>query len=198
MSIRRRLAPEASRAAALDAARAILIVDGPQALTLKAVAARIGRTHANLLHHFGSAAGLQRALAERMASDITGTIGQAVLAVRTGATDPRTIVDLTFDAFGREGAGALASWVILTGHTEVLDPILDAIHRLVDRLGVQFGDQRFIAENTLALVLAALGHSMLGEKMAEALDLPHECAREIALQQLLAAKERVSATAGSG
>lgn len=133
-----------------------------------------------------------------MASDITGTIGQAVLAVRTGATDPRTIVDLTFDAFGREGAGALASWVILTGHTEVLDPILDAIHRLVDRLGVQFGDQRFIAENTLALVLAALGHSMLGEKMAEALDLPHECAREIALQQLLAAKERVSATAGSG
>ena len=198
MSIRRRLAPQESRTAALDAARSLLIEDGPQAVTLKAVAARIGRTHANLLHHFGSAAGLQRALAERMAADITDTIGQAVLAARAGAADPRAIVDLTFDAFGREGAGALASWVILTGHTEVLDPVLDAIHGLVDRLGAQFGEPRFIAENTLALVLAALGHALLGDKMAAALDLPAECAREMALRQLLAAKERVSAEAVSG
>ena len=40
-------------------ARILLIEAGPQAVTLKAVAARIGRTHANLLHHFGSAAELQ-------------------------------------------------------------------------------------------------------------------------------------------
>ncbi|MFM8542890.1 MAG: TetR family transcriptional regulator, partial [Chakrabartia sp.] len=59
MSIeRRRLSPEESRASALEAASAILIEAGPQAVTLKAVAARMGRTHANLLHHFGSAAGL--------------------------------------------------------------------------------------------------------------------------------------------
>jgi AcrR family transcriptional regulator len=180
----------------LDAARSLLIDDGPQAVTLKAVAGKIGRTHANLLHHFGSAAGLQRALAERMAADITETIGQAVLAARSGKSDPRAIVDLTFDAFGREGAGALASWVILTGHTEVLDPVLDAIHGLVDRLGEQFGAPRFIAENTLSLVLAALGHALLGEKMAAALALPAECAREMALRQLLAAQERAAAGEG--
>ena len=51
---RRRLSPEASRQAALEAARELLIETGPQAVTLKAVAARVGRTHANLLHHFGS------------------------------------------------------------------------------------------------------------------------------------------------
>ena len=50
--------------AALEAARALLVEAGPQAVTLKAVAGRIGRTHANLLHHFGSAAGLQKALDE--------------------------------------------------------------------------------------------------------------------------------------
>ena len=61
--VKKRLSPEASRSAALDAARLLLIEAGPQAVTLKAVAARIGRTHANLLHHFGSAAGLQKALA---------------------------------------------------------------------------------------------------------------------------------------
>ena len=57
---RKRLSPEASRMAALEAARDILVEAGPQAVTLKAVAGRIGRTHANLLHHFGSASGLQR------------------------------------------------------------------------------------------------------------------------------------------
>lgn len=191
MSNRRRLAPEESRDRALDAARALLIEEGPQGLTLKAVAARVGRTHANLLHHFGSAAGLQRALAERMAADVTETIGQAVLAARAGVADPRAIVDLTFDAFGREGAGALASWVILTGQTQVLDPVLDAIHRLVDRLGEEMGGGpeagRFIAQNTLSLVLAALGHALLGPSMAGALGLPAETAREMALKQLLGA-----------
>lgn len=59
MSIaKRRLSPEASRNMALAAARDLLIETGPQSVTLKAVAARIGRTHANLLHHFGSASGL--------------------------------------------------------------------------------------------------------------------------------------------
>ncbi|MGK3910999.1 TetR family transcriptional regulator, partial [Enterococcus faecium] len=65
--VRKRLSPDESRDAALEAARALLVEHGPQAVTLKAVAARIGRTHANLLHHFGSAEGLQKALIARMA-----------------------------------------------------------------------------------------------------------------------------------
>jgi AcrR family transcriptional regulator len=64
-TIRKRLSPEQSRDAAIEAARALLVESGPQAVTLKAVAARIGRTHANLLHHFGSAADLQKALIAR-------------------------------------------------------------------------------------------------------------------------------------
>ena len=63
---RERLSPEESRATALEAARRLLIEQGPQAVTLKAVAAEIGRTHANLLHHFGSAAGLQAELARSL------------------------------------------------------------------------------------------------------------------------------------
>ncbi len=62
MATRKRLSPEESRAGALEAARDLLIEAGPQAVTLKAVGARVGRTHANLLHHFGSAAGLQHEL----------------------------------------------------------------------------------------------------------------------------------------
>ena len=46
MSItRERLSPEESRAAAVEAARALLLESGPQAVTLKAVAARVAWSH---------------------------------------------------------------------------------------------------------------------------------------------------------
>ena len=188
--VRRRLSPEASRDAALDAARDLLIEAGPQAVTLKAVATRIERTHANLLHHFGSALGLQKALAERMATSITATIGAAVLRARDGDHDPREIVDLTFDAFDREGAGALASWMILSGHHDALAPILDAIHALVDRLGHENALSGMpLADETLQLVLMALGDALLGGPMAKALRLPRERARELAVRSLIAVRD---------
>ena len=181
---RARLSPEESRSIALEAARTLLIEDGPQAVTLKAVAARIGRTHANLLHHFGSAAELQAELARHLAERITDAIGDAVQRSRQGEADPREIVDRTFDAFGREGAGALAAWMILSGNRDALNPVLEAIHNLVDHLG-QGHEDRPVHEITLWLVLAALGDSLLGESMAAALGLLPEKARELARDQLV-------------
>jgi AcrR family transcriptional regulator len=186
MSITRsRLSPDESRAAALEAARVLLIEEGPQAVTLKAVSARIGRTHANLLHHFGSAAELQAALARLIGERVTAQIGEAVERARAGEADPREVVDRTFDAFGREGGGALAAWMILSGDRAALNPILESIHRLVDRLGEGHED-RPVHETTLWLVLAALGDSLMGAPMAEALGLPREKARELARAQLIA------------
>ncbi|PSJ38565.1 TetR/AcrR family transcriptional regulator [Allosphingosinicella deserti] len=183
-TVRARLTPEESRSAALEAARTLLIEAGPQAVTLKAVAGRIGRTHANLLHHFGSAAELQAELARYLSDRITAAIGDAVVRARTGDADPREIVDRTFDAFGREGAGALAAWMILSGNKDALNPVLEAIHRLVDHLG-QGHDDRPVHEITLWLVLAALGDSLLGAPMAAALGLRPEKARELARSHLL-------------
>lgn len=184
--VKRRLSPEHSRAAALAAARELLIEAGPQAVTLKAVAARIGRTHANLLHHFGSAAGLQKALAALMAETITAKIGAAVLKSRTAQGDPREVVDLTFDAFDKEGAGALASWMILSGNDDALDPILEAIHKLVDELaaGEDEAESKRLHEETLTLVLMALGDALMGGPMANALGLSRDKARELATAQL--------------
>ncbi|HEX8366329.1 MAG TPA: TetR family transcriptional regulator [Allosphingosinicella sp.] len=190
MSIaRERLTQEESRAAALEAARALLIEEGPQAVTLKAVAARIGKTHANLLHHFGSAAGLQAELARMIGERVTAQIGEAVTRARAGEADPREVVDRTFDAFGREGGGALAAWMILSGDREALNPILESVHALVDRLGEGHED-RPVHETTLWLVLAALGDSLLGAPMAEALGLARDKARELARTQLLATLSR--------
>jgi AcrR family transcriptional regulator len=184
VSIRRkRLSPEESRSAAIEAARRLLLAAGPQAVTLKAVAAEVGRTHANLLHHFGSAAGLQGELARAIADSVTSSIAETVERARAGEADARDIVDRTFDVFDREGAGALAAWMILTGNRDALNPILDSIRGLVAQLSVGHEEHR-VAESTLSLVLNALGDSLLGGPIAQALGLPRDTARELAAERL--------------
>lgn len=186
--VRRRLTPEESRTAALQAARELLIEAGPQAVTLKAVAGRIGRTHANLLHHFGSASGLQRELARSLAESVCDTIGKVVLKARAGEGEPREIVDLTFDAFDKEGAGALASWMILTGNKDALNPIVETIDKLVDQLSAGHDDMA-MHRDTLGLVLWALGDALLGGPLAKSLGLSRETARELAADQLKVSQE---------
>ena len=184
MSIsRKRLNSEESRSAALEAARQLLLEEGPQAVTLKAVAAKVGRTHANLLHHFGSAAGLQAELARSIAGRVTGSIAEAVARARSGEADAREVVDGTFDAFDREGAGALAAWMILSGNRDALNPILDSIRALVAQLRVGH-EEHHVGETTLWLVLAALGDSLLGAPIAEALSMDRDTARQLAAERL--------------
>ena len=189
MASRKRLSPEESRRSALEAARALLIETGPQSVTLKAVSARIGRTHANLLHHFGSASGLQKELARHLAETVCESIKEAVRASRAGLGSPREVVDLAFDAFDKEGAGALASWMILTGNEDALSPIVETIHQLVDEIAPEeagpHGDVTRVHEDTLALVLLAMGDALIGSALARSLKLPSTAARDRAERMLL-------------
>lgn len=183
--VRERLNQHDSRLAAIEAARQLLIDEGPQAVTLKAVAARVGKTHSNLLHHFGSAAGLQAELARSIAEQVTAEIKDAVELARSGAADAGEIVDRTFDAFGKQGAGALAAWMILSGDRDALNPILAAIRTLVAQLRVGH-EGHHVAETTLSLVLSALGDSLLGGPISEALELDRRTARTMAAERIRA------------
>ncbi|MEP0392119.1 MAG: helix-turn-helix domain-containing protein [Erythrobacter sp.] len=189
MTVRKRLSPEESRRSALEAARGLLIETGPQSVTLKAVAARIGRTHANLLHHFGSASGLQKALAEHLAKTVCETIIEAVRASRAGLGSAREVVDLAFDAFDREGAGALTSWMLLSGNEDALNPIISTIHELVDEIAPEEAqhhtdDPLHVHKDTLSLVLLALGDALIGAALAKSLGLPRDTARNRAAANL--------------
>jgi AcrR family transcriptional regulator len=186
MSItKRRLSHEESRSAALEAARALLVEAGPAAVTLKAVSARMGRTHANLLHHFGSAAELQMALAGHIAAQVCDSVADIILKNREGEPDLQAVVDMVFDAFDTAGAGSLATWMILSGNDSALDPVIDAIHELIDEIGEGHEDKS-MHEDTLMLVLMAMGDALLGAPMAKALGLPRDAARQIATKQLQA------------
>jgi AcrR family transcriptional regulator len=189
MSTRRRLSPEASRSAALVAARDLLIEQGPQGVTLKAVAARIGRTHANLLHHFGSAGELQKALAEHIAVSICAGVARAIIAQRDGSGSAREVVDLTFDAFTKHGGGQLVSWMKLVGNHDALDTIVNSIHAIVDE--VHDAGSICMRHVTQTLVLLALGDSLIGERLGDSLEIPRSASREMAERLIVQEAERL-------
>lgn len=180
--VRKRLTHTASREMALEAARELLIEAGPQAVTLKAVSARIDRTHANLLHHFGSAAGLQKALASYLTDSVCEKIAATMDASEPGQRNVRAIVDLTFDTFSRDGAAALTSWMIMTGNEDALDPIVESIHALIDHISPDAHEKRLLHEDTLALVLMALGDALMGEPLTSALSLARDTSRALAAE----------------
>lgn len=180
---------EAAREAAVDAARSLLLESGPGGVTLKAVAARIGTGHANLLHHFGSAAGLQAALMDRMVRDTVERVERAVERLRTGEAGPREIVDLVFDAHGHDGMGRLTAWLTSTGEAERLRPLFAVLRDLIRTIeaGATLpADEahRRIVDMTLLLVLAGLGDSLIGPMLHETLGEPAGRAREIVAQSM--------------
>jgi len=183
LKYRKRLTQEESRAAAVAAARALLLDAGAAAITLKAVAARVGRTHANLLHHFGSVAGLHRALAEDIAATVSASITAAIARRRQGLATERDVVDAMFDAFVGEGAGELIGWIALTRQRDALKPVIDTISAIVADFRAA-GDDRPMDKVTLGLVLLAVGDSLVGEEVAQGTGQPREAVREIAVRQI--------------
>jgi AcrR family transcriptional regulator len=180
---RKRVSPQESRSAAVNAARELLIDQGAAAVTLQAVARKVGRTHANLLHHFGSAAGLQRALAEDIARTVSTAIEGAIEQRRAGTATERDVIDAMFEAFRREGAGELIGWIALTRQREALEPVIATIERII-RIMRAAGDTRPVDRMTLGLTLLAIGDSLAGEEVARAVGLPREAVREIAATQV--------------
>lgn len=177
---RRRLSPQESRALAVAAARQLLRDEGVAAVTLKAVAAKVGRTHANLLHHFGSAAGLHRALAEDIARTVSASIIEAIGKRRRGEASERDVVDAMFDAFHAERVGELIGWIALTRQREALEPVVETIRAIVEDFRAA-GDTRPMDRVTLGLVLMAIGDSLVGDEVAGASGLGREAVREDAV-----------------
>lgn len=173
----RRLGAKQSKTAAIDAAHALLLSEGAAAVTLQAIAKRMGRTHANLLHHFGSAAGLQRALAERIADRVGESIRAAIASRRRGEASPRDVVDAIFDAFEKERAGELIGWIALTRQREALAPLGETIRGILADFRAH-DDPRPMDRITHGLTLIALGDSLIGGELALATGLDRKAVRE--------------------
>jgi TetR/AcrR family transcriptional regulator, repressor for neighboring sulfatase len=177
---------EESRTLALASARRLLLADGPDAITLQAVATDLGMSHTNLIHHFGSAAGLQSELMRQMMSELTAAIESAVMRLRAGKAHVRDFVDIVFDAFDRGGAGRLAAWIILSGEAARLTPIgevvrdhIDSVERGADGEAAAEHVHERITSATLFVTMAAAGDAIIGNPLRRMVGRERDAVRKI-------------------
>ena len=160
---RRRRSAEEARSEALASARKILIAHGPDAVTLKAVAANLGTTHTNLLHHFGTAGELQSELMSAMVRDLAVALMGAVAHLRSDAGAPRALV----------------------GNLKYLEPVRAAVTELVSAIEEKFvhekGDPHLgVTSSVLFIAFMAFGDSVIGEPLKDMLERERAAPRKVA------------------
>ena len=181
---RRRRTPDEARQEALTCARARLLAGGPDSVTLKAVADDLGMTHANLIHHFGSAEGLQSALMGSMVADLANALDTAIARLRTDEGAPLELVNAVFDAFAEGGAGKLAAWIVLKGDLTHLEPVRAAVNGLVHAIQDKLGDpvnpsQNQLSPAVLFIALSAFGEALIGPPLRDMLDQDDDASRKV-------------------
>jgi AcrR family transcriptional regulator len=183
---RKRLSAEALEEG-LVAGRMLLLRDGPAAVTLAGVGAAIGMSHTNVIHHFGSAAGLQSALMSSMIRDLTVALDDAIAHVRSDAAAPRVLVNQVFAAFAAGGAGQLAAWIALSRDYRHLEPIRDAVQALVVAIAEKFVDNNYDAQirsAVLLLALCAFGDAVIGPHLRDMLGQPDSAMQDLTAKLL--------------
>ena len=181
----RRRRGAAAREEALEAARDLLLSGGPAAVTLKAVGERMGVGHANLIHHFGSAAGLQGALMDRMVRDLADRI-EAGLGAGRDDVEPDRLMTAVFDAFGHGGASQMAAWLALAREQARAESFAQVVRDLADRLAAMAPDDPRAAERAKALVVTAaymaFAEGLIGDILTPMLGAPDGLGRDLALK----------------
>jgi TetR/AcrR family transcriptional regulator, repressor for neighboring sulfatase len=112
---RARRAPEEARRLILDAAQALIARTGPEGLRLQDIAAAAGISHPLIIHHFGSRAGLVRALTRGAADELKDKLIGAMAETGFAVEDQ---LDRVFEAF-RGGLAQRLVWLA------TVDPIGD-------------------------------------------------------------------------
>lgn len=176
-----RRSPEAARENILAAAEALLVEQGPQAIKLADVAKGAGVVHANVIHHFGSIAGVETALMERMIRQLADKVlsvldrDDAVLGVGAQAL---------FDAFEAKGAARLAAWLELTGEGQRMTLVRQVVEEIIDtRIARDAGVDRDTAIDFVMLnIILAVGVGLFGPTLSALLGRPPERPRELALE----------------
>jgi AcrR family transcriptional regulator len=180
---RLRRSPEAARENILIAAEALLVERGPQAIKLADVAKAAGVVHANVIHHFGSIAGVETALMERMIRQLADRI---IAGFNQDGATPGFGAQALFDAFEAKGAARLAAWLELTGEGRRMTLVREVVDAVVDtRVARDAGvDREAIIDFILLNIILAVGVGLFGPTLGALLGRPPERARELALEMV--------------
>lgn len=164
----------------MAAAELILVEQGPQAIKLADVAKGAGVVHANVIHHFGSIAGVETALMERM---IRRLADQVIAGFEVEGADPGSGALAVFDAFETKGAARLAAWLEMTGEGKRLTLVRQVVDEVIaTRVNRDAGVTAEVVEDLILLnVILAVGVGLFGPTLSELLGKPSGHARALAL-----------------
>nr|WP_295109260.1 TetR/AcrR family transcriptional regulator [uncultured Caulobacter sp.] len=178
-----RRSPEAARENILAAAEALLVEHGPQAIKLADVAKAAGVVHANVIHHFGSIAGVETALMARMIRQLADKI---IIGFNAQGVSAGFGAQALFDAFETKGAARLAAWLELTGEGRRMTLVREVVDAVVQtRLARDVGVERdTVVDFILLNIILAVGVGLFGPTLSELLGRPPQRARELALEMI--------------
>lgn len=179
MARRRRSADEA-RGEILDAAEALLLAEGPDAVRIRAVADAVGISHPGVLHHFGSVdlllEALHRRAGRRLREELLASIpadaspaaiGEAVAAAFERLSDPRE--------------GRLLAWLVATGRDPFPPADEHGLEIVAQALHGQRPPGRDLDETRYVVMLGLLamyGDALVGEGVRKRLGLEADAGAE--------------------
>ncbi|WP_101613800.1 TetR/AcrR family transcriptional regulator [Amycolatopsis sp. BJA-103] len=156
---RARRTPEEARRLILDAAASLLAESGLAAVQMRAVAARVGMTDAGVAHHFGNREKLLAELLRHGGRRLRDALQELLEGWLDHDADLLDLVEALHDLY-RHGYGELAVALHTAGWRDpgsgMLDPVVDALHRLRPP-GSSLDDTR--------LAVAALHQAMATESL---------------------------------
>jgi TetR/AcrR family transcriptional regulator, repressor for neighboring sulfatase len=176
---RLRRTPDESRELILDTAQALIARTGPDGLRLQDIAAEAGISHPLILHHFGSRAGLVRALARRA----TAALRDRLIAA-TAAPDYsfEQQIDRVFDGL-RDGLAQLLVWLAATepdgsesGETMLMREIIDTLHarRIAAAPPAAMVSREDTEWRAFLVTFAAFGDALYGAALRRSAGLPDD------------------------
>jgi len=164
-SPRIRRTPEEARAVILDAAEQRLERLGLEGLNVVGVAKEAGLSHASVIHHFGTTAGMRQALNDRMVAALLSDLVQALKS----NTEPQEILAAVFHAMACAGHAKLLAWRALNeGDAELPDPGVQRLFKeLINRTGERFNepDEVRLRNCLLLITTSAIGLGVAGSAL---------------------------------
>lgn len=135
-------------------------------------------SHATVLHHFGSSAGMRRALVEHMTDRLLRDIVAALQ--RDPAPDPPAILSNLFDALSRGGHAKLLAWLAIGGDalSEDLAPspqvralFAELVSELARRLPDGQDRERIARRMIFLIATSAIGYGVAGARLPDVLGM---------------------------
>ncbi|TNE90911.1 MAG: TetR/AcrR family transcriptional regulator [Deltaproteobacteria bacterium] len=168
---RRRRSAEETKRIILDVAQDQLAAHGLDGMTLDAIAAEVGVSRQAVLHHFGSRAGLMRAVV----GEAWGGLFSALSSLDASDLGPREFLDTVDQVVRKKGHARIGAWLLLSGKglpPEVFEGVLAELPKQAEGRVPEGATQKDVEFGLLLVAAALFGDAIFGERLRQALGLP--------------------------